>query len=320
MKLDVVAAYELSLDATLGAGGGFQMAHSLARATVAAERVGKKSLGFSHLLDYLIGLEEGRINGTSIPVINFPTPASVRVDVQKGIAQLGFDQAFPELTSRCNLYGMSVLLLSNCYTTGELGYYTRRLAEEGYVALATTNAAAQMTTRESGKPVFGTNPISLSVPRKGKRPFVIDQACSATAYVNVRHAADHGQSIPEGWALDKYGNPTTDALAATLGLLLPFGGRRGANIALMVEILTAGLAGGNWSTEAAHFSTGTTSPGVGLFIALFNPDLLSPGMTDRVERQLLRLGEFGVSMPSSSVEVENFEIDDATWVRLQMFL
>ena len=91
-------------------------------------------------------------------------------------------------------------------------------------------------------------------------PLVIDQATSATAYVNLRKAAEHGEPIPEGWAIDAAGQPTTDARAALDGLLLAFGGKRGANIALMVEVLAAGMTGANWSLDCPPFDQGSDSP------------------------------------------------------------
>src|SRR3546814_8273351 len=84
-------------------------------------------------------------------------------------------------------------------------------------------------------------------------------------------SAEAGREIPEGWALDPAGHPTTDARAALAGSLLPFGGARGANIALMVELLAAGLTGANWSREAPPFNKGAKSPGAGLFILAIDP-------------------------------------------------
>ncbi|TIW17972.1 MAG: Ldh family oxidoreductase, partial [Mesorhizobium sp.] len=99
-------------------------------------------------------------------------------------------------------------------------------------------------------PVYCTNPMSFAAPAADGSPLVIDQSSSATAFVNIRKAAEDGRKIPEGWALDASGNPTTDPAAAMKGAMLAFGGQRGANIALMVEVLAAGLSGANWSLDA----------------------------------------------------------------------
>jgi (2R)-3-sulfolactate dehydrogenase (NADP+) len=80
-----------------------------------------------------------------------------------------------------------------------------------------------------------------------------------------------GREIPQGWALDPAGHPTTDARAALAGSLLPFGGGRGANLALLVELLAAGLTGANWSKDAPAFNKGGESPGAGLFVLAVDP-------------------------------------------------
>ncbi len=95
------------------------------------------------------------------------------------------------------------------------------------------------------RPVFCTNPIAFAAPLPEGGALVFDQSTAASSLVGIRQAASDGRPIPEGWALDSSGNPTTDPQAALSGTLLAFGGRRGANIALMVELLAAGLTGAN---------------------------------------------------------------------------
>ena len=123
-------------------------------------------------------------------------------------------------------------------------------------------------------------------------PLVIDQATSATAYVNLRKAAEHGEPIPEGWAIDAAGQPPP--MRARDGLLLAFGGKRGANIALMVEVLAAGMTGANWSLDCPPFDQGSDSPAAGLFIAAMAPALWAPDFSARLAAQLERLSSLGV--------------------------
>lgn len=313
-------ALALARNAALGAGASAELAESLAQATVSAEWAGSKAVGFAHLPDYLDGLSKGRIRNNPKPLLSYPTPACVRVDADGGIAQLGFDMALEALLSRCKTHGMAVLLLNNSFTVGELGYYTRRLAEMGFVAMATANAAAQMTTAESGKPVFGTNPLSFAAPRGTGKPLVIDQASSATAFVNVRRAAETGEPIPEGWALDQNGKPTTDASEAVKGVLLPFGGMRGANIALMVEILTAGLTGGNWSTQSPSYASGSDSPAVGLFVVAFQTEQMNPGFAERLAEHLGFLAQQGVRIPGSHLNVTELDIPNDVRAKVQAYV
>jgi len=115
--------------------------------------------------------------------------------------------------------------------------------------------------------------------------------------------------IPEGWAIDGKGQGTMDAREAIKGALLAFGGARGANIALMVEILAAGMTGANWSLDAPSFEEGSDSPGAGLFIVALNPELLAPGFSTRMASQIERLSSKGIHIPGGSFSEEEIEID-----------
>lgn len=319
MHHDTEAARAIARRALLRAGASEAVAASLADATIAAELAGNRAVGFAHLPDYLDGLAKGRIAGDAEPAIEFPALASIRVDARGGIAQLGFDLALDEFVHRTTVYGTTVFAQFNSFTVGELGYYTRRLAQAGLVALATCNANALMTTLESGRAVYGTNPLSFAAPLAGKKPLVLDQASSATAFVNIRNAAQRGESIPQGWALDAQGKPTTDASAAVHGLLLAFGGARGANIALVTEILAAGLTGANWSMDAPSFAQGTQSPRVGLFITAFKPEVLNPDFQGRLAAQIDRLAAAGVRIPGSHITTSQVNVPPEVMAQVENF-
>lgn len=224
MRYNLKSARELAIRACVAAGASKSVAVSLAEATVAAECSGRSSVGFAHLPDYLEGFLCGRITGTEDPAIFFPAPALIQVDAKGGIAQHGFDRAFEELQTRASTYGVTVLALKNSYTAGELGYYVRRLACKGLVAMAATNGSALMAAGQSIEAVYGTNPLAFAAPVDNRAPLVIDQASSATSFVNIRQAAEREEMIPEGWAIDGKGQHTMDSREAIKGDLLAFGG------------------------------------------------------------------------------------------------
>lgn len=301
-------AREFAFEAAIAAGAAEAAARSLANATVAAELCGRASVGFAHLPDNLDGFAAGRIIGQAEPEIAFPVPAAIHVDARGGIAQLGFDRAFDALRQRAGLYGLAVFMQHNSYTTGELGYYVRRLADAGLVALAVSNGPALMTAGSGRKPVYGTNPMAFAAPVSDAPPLVIDQASSATAFVKVRRAAEMEEAIPAGWAVNADGEPTTDARQAIKGALLAFGGARGANIALIVEVLAAGLTGANWSLDAPSFADGTDSPGVGLLVIALSPTLLAPDLPARLALQVERLAAHGVHIPGRTPIVDEIAL------------
>lgn len=297
---DREAAEAWASDAILAAGGSEEMARSLARATVSSETRGMRAIGFAHLPDYLDALIEGRIDGWAEPFVTSPAPALICIDAGGGIAQLGYDRVFDDFCGRASTYGIALLAVSNSFTTGELGDYAVRLAEAGFVAIAATNGPALMAPPGATKAVYCTNPFAFAAPRGNGKSLLIDQASSATAFVNLREAANDGRAIPEGWAVDADGNPTTDPTLALAGRLLTFGGPRGANIALMVEVMAAGLSAANWSVDAPDFRTGSRTPGAGLLIIAISPTLLDPDFSNRLDQHLDRLEQLGVHIPGQA--------------------
>lgn len=283
--------------AAQGAGASPETARAIATSIVAAEADGQLSVGFSHFLDYLEALVAGRIDGHAEPVITSPAPALILSDAGGGAAHTGFDRAFDDLVQAAKTFGIALFSQRNAYTSGALGTFGSRLAQQGLVSFAATNGPPLLAASDSGKAVYCTNPFAFAAPVAGGPPLVIDQASSATAFVSIRRAAEAGRPIPEGWAVDAGGNATTDPNEAMKGALLAFGGTRGANIALMVEVLAAGLPGANWSLDAPSFVEGSQSPGTGLTIIAIAPGLLDDDFETRLAAQLDRLAEHGVHIP-----------------------
>jgi (2R)-3-sulfolactate dehydrogenase (NADP+) len=297
MKLD--ALEELCVAAALRCGADADAAHAVARASIDAEACGQQTVGLAHFLDYLDSWRAGRIKAGARPVLTRPLPAIIHSDAGGGVAHCGFDAAFGELIETTHSLGVGIFLQANAYTCGGLGYFAARLAERSLLALAATNGPALLAGSGATKPTFCTNPLAFAAPRgNGRPPLLIDQASSAAAFVSIRRAAEEGKPIPEGWALDKFGKPTTDPREAMRGALLAFGGARGANIALMVEVLSAGLTAANWSLDAPSFTEGSQSPGAGLIVIAIDAEAVAPDFPERLDRHLQRLGaDYGVHIP-----------------------
>ena len=297
IRLSIADVELLCLEATLAAGASADAAASLARATVAAEAEGNRAVGLDHLPFYLDALLEGRIDGRAEPTIERPLPAIIQVDARGGTAHLGYDRAHDLLVEAARSCGIGLFAQKNAYTCGSLGTFAQRLAAEGLVAIAATNGPALMTVPGGRRPVYCTNPLAFAAPMADGETLLIDQASSQTAYVKIRDAAARGETLPEGWAIDGGGRPTTDPAAALKGALLTFGGARGANIALMVEVLSAGLTGANWSLDAPSISEGNRSPGTGLIVIAIEPRAFGSGFEDRLSTHARRLEAEGVHIP-----------------------
>jgi (2R)-3-sulfolactate dehydrogenase (NADP+) len=287
----------LCIAAARSAGASADAAASLARATLAAEAEGNRAVGLSHLPFYLDALREGRIDGHAEPSIERPLPAIFHVDARGGTAHLGWDRAFDALDQTARAFGVALFAQRNAYTCGSLGAFVHRLAEAGLVGLAATNGPALMTVPGARRPVYCTNPFAFAAPMAGGDALLIDQASSQTAYVKLHEAAARGVSIPPGWAIDGKGMPTTNAGDALKGALLTFGGARGANVALMVEVLAAGLTGANWSLDAPSITEGDRSPATGLLVIAIEPRAFGPGFPERLADHAARLEAEGVHVP-----------------------
>jgi len=143
--------------------------------------------------------------------------------------------------------GITIAIVSaynTCTSSGQLGYYVGKMAEQGVVGIMTANSPEFVAATKGSKPVF-TNPIAFGIPKAGGAPLVFDMSTSAIALFGVMTAKAKGEALPEGVACDKDGEYTTDA-ASVLdgGSIQTFGGHKGAGLSLMVELLAGALSGG----------------------------------------------------------------------------
>jgi (2R)-3-sulfolactate dehydrogenase (NADP+) len=299
ITVDVAELEALCCAAAVRVGAGPAMAKSLALATVSAERRGKSNVGVAHFFDYLDALAEGRINGDAHPTSTIDR-GCLLVDADDGIAQFAVDVTESEFIALARHHGIALLAVRRSYTCGELGYLTMRFAHHGLVAFASANAPALMALPPATTAIVGTNPFAASIPRPDDAPVTIDQASSRTAYVNLREAAQTGRAIPNDWALGPDGAETTDPVAGMAGALLPFGGYKGANVALVIELL-AGMAGGNWSLEAPPFDRGDQPPRVALTLVAIDMEVFGVEQRQRVGDYLDQLHRtHEVHLPGSS--------------------
>lgn len=253
MSLDDIE--NLAFRALVAAGASEAAARPVARATAAHEAMGVSSHGLVYVPIYCQHVECGKVRGRAVPQVERPRPGAIRVDAGEGFAHPAIDAGMPLLVEAAKTLGVAVLTLHNSYNCGVLGYHTGRLAGQGLVALGFTNAPASMAPAGGHRPLFGTNPFSVAAPGpQGRAEVVIDQSASVIAKSEISRHAATGTPIPEGWALDADGRPTTDPAAALAGSMVPAGGYKGAGIALMVELMAACLSGATLGMKASPFS------------------------------------------------------------------
>jgi (2R)-3-sulfolactate dehydrogenase (NADP+) len=229
-----------------------------------------------------------------------PRPATVVVDAGNGFCHPAFEAGLNPLVDAARTCGVGVLAIAHSYSAGVLGWFVERLAEHRLVALMFANSSSLMAPAGGVRPFFGTNPIAWAAPRRDGPPVVADLSSSAVAWVRVNAAAQAGEPIPLGWALDADGRPTTDAQAALAGSMVPAADHKGSALALLVDVMSGGVAGSNFSFEASGFGgTAGGPPDVGQVVLAIDPTAtMGDGFVDRIEHELRTLAaEPGARLP-----------------------
>src|SRR3954469_18267319 len=229
------------------------IARSVARALIAAEADGLKGHGLSRTPMYAAQAKVRKIDGTFKPLATHPRPGLIAIDAGYGFAFPALELAEAELVPAARTQGLAAAAIRKSRHCGAAGHPVERLAENGLVALMFVNTPGAMAPWGGSKALFGTNPIAFACPLHGRAPLVIDLSLSKVARGNVMTAKQRGEKIPEGWALDENGQPTTDPDAALRGTMVPMGDAKGTALALMVELLAAGLTGANFASEASSY-------------------------------------------------------------------
>lgn len=274
-----VAEIETLATAALIAHGARQpSAAALARAIAAAERDGLASHGLAYLPTYCEHLVCGKVAADAEPSLEQVSPGVLVVDAATGFAHPAIAMGLAALLPLARRQGIATLAVRNSYNCGVLGYHTEQIADAGLVGLGFTNAPASIAPWGAVKPVLGTNPWSLAVPRADAPALVIDQSASVVAKSEVMKRARREEALPPGWALDAAGQPTTDAQAALKGTMMPSGGAKGVGTALLVEVMAACLAGATPGVQASPFSgTAGGPPRTGQCFIAIAPDPPSGG-------------------------------------------
>lgn len=268
-------------------------------ALLAAERDGLPSHGLSRLPFYLDQAATGKVSVAAVPTVEVDGVV-VRVSADYGLAFPAIARGMDAGLKCAAQSGMAAVSISQSHHFGVAGAVVENAARQGFMALAFSNAPAAMAAWGGSRPLFGTNPIAFACPRHGGAdPLLIDLSLSRVARGNVMLAKKRGEAIPEGWALDSQGQPTTDPDAALAGSMLPAGEAKGAVLALMVELLTAGLSGSKFGFQtSSFFDADGEPPGIGQLILLFDPNRFSAGFLEHAETLFAAmLEEPGVRLP-----------------------
>jgi (2R)-3-sulfolactate dehydrogenase (NADP+) len=283
------------------AGASRSMALAAAQALVAADTEGLATHGVSRVALYAQHLREGRVDGKARPRIVKRKGATCLVDARGGLAYEASAIAVKQAIERARRYGVAFAGITNSHHFGAAGYHLAPIAAAGLVGLAFTNSPSAINAWGGKRAFFGTNPIAAAFPRKDSPPIVVDLALTEVVRGKIMLHAKEGKPIPLGWAVDRDGNPTTDAQAALTGSLSAIGGMKGTMLALVVEVLCCALTGAAFSFENDSYFEPGNKPRIGHAILAIDPDALAgPAFFERLEVMIDRmLEEEGVRLPGA---------------------
>lgn len=270
-------------------------------------------------------VDGGQLKLPTIPKVVSDSGATAVIDGVDGIGMVAGTAAIELAIEKAKQYGIGMVLIRNTNNIGSLAYYTQLAAKQGMIAIMSSNAAPAMAPWGGAEQLMGTNPMAIAIP--GDDPgFTADMASSVVARGKIRKASRQGVTIPDNWALDADGNPTTDPNKALKGTLLPMGGPKGSAIAMAIDIISGLMAGSGYgkSLKSFHELEGPTGVGascividVSRFMDVDKFKELMTGYTDNVKgmktatgyKEILMPGELEYHKEESSME-NGIEMDD----------
>lgn len=273
-----------------------------ARCVVQADVWGIASHGLLRLPYYLRRIQQGGYPAEAELETVTDTGPMLALRGNGGLGHWQLWAAAEELTERCAQYGIAAAGVSDSGHCGALGLYTTPGIRAGQLTLAFSTGPAVMAAWGGAQPLLSTSPLAAGIPSI-PQPSIVDMASSAVARGKIAAAAASGEPLPDGWALDEAGNPTTDPGAALHGLLAPLGGAKGFALALLVEAMAGGLAGPNLAADVPDMfaeSEAALPQRIGhVLIALDPARFGGPEAFDRLHRLAESVGATGGRLPGA---------------------
>lgn len=253
-------------------------ASTMAACLVQADLRGVSSHGLARLEQYTTRARSGLVNTKPNIVTRQITPVAVQVDGDNGFGFVVATLAMKEAIQRAQTYGIAIATVKRSNHFGMAASYILQAIEAGMMAFVFSNASKNMPAFGSKEPLFGTSPFATGAPSGDEIPFILDMAPSVVAKGKIRVAARNGRTIPEGWAVDENGKPTTDPIAAIKGMVVPIGGPKGSGIAMLMDVMSGVLSGSAFAGEVGDQYRDERPQNVGHCFIVINPELfLEPG-------------------------------------------
>lgn len=275
---------------------------------VEADRWGLTTHGTARLRSYVAQLKSGQVNPAPNETVLVDQPSALLINADNAFGAPVGIRALRQAMAKARGTGVCLTGVKNVAHFGAAGYYTRYAAERGFLALAMSSTSPSVVPFGGMTPRIGNSPMSFAAPGEAHPELVMDMAQSMTSRGRIRIAMEEGQEIPENWAIDASGNPTTNPREALNGAVLPSGGHKGSAMSLMIEMLASGLTGAHLSQHIHHAGfTNATSINdekptnkdvtVGNFYLVINADVF--GDADQVRHRATSIAEYVRASPAA---------------------
>lgn len=265
-RVDAVALQALVAAIFVKAGMGDRDATNLAESLVTSDLRGVHSHGTMRVPEYVDKLVAGGVNARGRPHVVRDEGACLVVDADNSMGHVAMRFAMDQATARAGVIGIAACAVRGSNHAGAMASYAMQALPHDMIGIATTNALPTMPPHGGASRLLGINPLAVAIPAGRARPIVHDASFSHVAHGKVRVFAQRGARLPEGWATDRDGMPTTDATAALEGLLLPIGGYKGVALAMVMGVLSSLLSGAAYGTELGSLAAGPRAGQDGHFV------------------------------------------------------
>ncbi|HEX5129193.1 MAG TPA: Ldh family oxidoreductase [Usitatibacter sp.] len=276
--IDEAGLGELATGALASLGVERADAADTARILVLGDLFGHHTHGTSRVESYGERIRLGGIDPRARPAVETVAGAMAKVDGRNALGPVAGMRALETAMQLARAQGVGVALVRNSNHFGAAGAYCWLAAEAGFASIVASNASVTIAPTGGREAKLGNSPIAFGVPGDGGRHFVLDMALSVVARAKIRAAAARGSAIPDTWATDREGRPTTDPRAALDGFLLPIGGYKGYGLALAVDLFAGLLADASYLTHVNSWSEAPRAPGnLGHFLLAIDTRVLGSG-------------------------------------------
>ncbi len=300
----LAAARAVASRALRAAGVPAEPATRTADLLVTAEAWGVGSHGLLRLPRYLARLAAGGVRADAELEVRRDSGVVLAYDGHDGLGHWQLWQAAEEAAVRARRHGVAVASVGRSSHCGALGLYTAPGLRHGLATLVVSTGPAVMAPPGGAVPLLSTSPIAVGIPAPGGHA-IVDLATSAVARGRIAAAARSGRPLPEGWAVDSAGVPTTDPAAALGGMLAPLGGAKGFALAVAVEALAGAVVGPNLAVDVADIfdpARDAEPQGIGHLLVVIDPGVLDVDGAgpDRIARLLTTVAEVGGHVPGAA--------------------